>query len=83
MGDCCALDTPQITSRCSSPPDPGALNPRHFAIHASVAAVANHTPEADVAHPGVDHLRPASRGAVAHAIAVRAEVGAALDRRVT
>ena len=32
-----------------------------------------------MAHPGVDHLRPASRGAVAHAIAVGAKVGAALD----
>ena len=32
-----------------------------------------------MAHPGVDHLRPASRGAVAHAIAVGTEVGAALD----
>ena len=32
-----------------------------------------------MAHPGIDHLRPASRGAVAHAIAVGAKVGAALD----
>ena len=35
--------------------------------------------EADVAHPGVDHLRPAGGGAVALAVAVGAQVRAALD----
>ena len=35
--------------------------------------------DADVAHAGVDHLRPPRGGAVAHAVAVGAEVRAALD----
>src|SRR5688500_16308363 len=39
----------------------------------------NDASEADVAHPGVDHLRPASAGAIAHAVAAGTEVGAALD----
>src|SRR4029453_5538832 len=39
----------------------------------------HHASEADMAHPSIDHLRPAGGWAVAHAIAVGAEVGAALD----
>src|SRR5215207_11251266 len=35
--------------------------------------------EADVAHAGVDHLRPARGGAVAQAVAVGAQERAALD----
>src|ERR1700712_1366990 len=38
-----------------------------------------HAAEADVAHAGVDHLRPPRGGAIAQAIAVRAQERAALD----
>ena len=38
-----------------------------------------HTAEADMAHAGIDHLRTAGGGPVAHAIAIGAEIRAALD----
>ena len=39
----------------------------------------SHAPEADVAHAGVDHLRPAGGRPVAQAVGVGAQVRAALD----
>ena len=41
--------------------------------------VSSYAPEAEVAHAGVDHLRPARRRPVAQAVAVGAQVRAALD----
>ena len=42
-------------------------------------AGSSYAPEADVAHAGVDHLRPARGRPVAQAVGVGAQVGAALD----
>ena len=48
-------------------------------VGSSRSLVAPQAAEADVAHAGVDHLRPAGRGAVAQAVAVGAQERAALD----
>src|SRR5436190_4156198 len=49
----------------------------------AIGHLSSYAPEAEMAHPGVDHLRPARRRSVAQAVAVRAEVGSALDHLAT
>src|SRR3954452_22606515 len=49
----------------------------------AIGHLSSYAPEAEMAHPGVDHLRPAGRRPVTQAVAVRAQVGSALDRLAT
>ncbi len=51
----------------------------HGAVRSRAGAGSADAPEADVAHPGVDHLRPPGRRPVAQAVGVGAQVRAALD----
>jgi hypothetical protein len=61
MGDWCALN-------CETGPCPQTSRP------STGLGLTDHTPETDVTHPGVDHLRPPGGRPVAHAITVRTKI---------